>query len=291
MPDDQVDDFVNDLARRLCLFDREALRTAKRQVNRHTLPMNGEIESSYLLSSSHSAGPAPPTAAPWRSSAVATRPATTNSTSATTSACRRRDQSGTGIGAGPVSEIKPLTRRRASRGGIQRARAYRGPDRCPVASQLLATASWNRHGRSSASAWSIENPFIRLSIVSVGLPDGTEFEQYVIRMRRTATPGNTRSSRVYPVVAVSCYRERGRPMVCAALDPLLRRMCAAGPGCSCGGAVWCGRGELWSSSGGGECSQARRMPSQRSRQTLSSGRGRWMCRGCRTGPSRTPNTT
>jgi 8-oxo-dGDP phosphatase len=32
-----------------------------------------------------------------------------------------------------------------------------------------------------------ENPFIRLSIASVGLPDGTEFEQYVIRMRRTAT--------------------------------------------------------------------------------------------------------
>ncbi|HKS11950.1 MAG TPA: NUDIX hydrolase [Pseudomonas sp.] len=32
-----------------------------------------------------------------------------------------------------------------------------------------------------------ENPFIRLSIASVGLPDGTEFEQYVMRMRRTAT--------------------------------------------------------------------------------------------------------
>jgi 8-oxo-dGTP pyrophosphatase MutT (NUDIX family) len=32
-----------------------------------------------------------------------------------------------------------------------------------------------------------ENPFIRLSIASVGLPDGTDFEQYVIRMRRTAT--------------------------------------------------------------------------------------------------------
>jgi 8-oxo-dGDP phosphatase len=32
-----------------------------------------------------------------------------------------------------------------------------------------------------------ENPFIRLSIASVGLPDGTKFEQYVMRMRRTAT--------------------------------------------------------------------------------------------------------
>jgi len=32
-----------------------------------------------------------------------------------------------------------------------------------------------------------ENPFIRLSIASVELPDGTEFEQYVMRMRRTAT--------------------------------------------------------------------------------------------------------
>lgn len=49
LPDEQLDDFVNDLARRLCLFDREAVRTAKRQVNRHTLPMNGDIESSYLL--------------------------------------------------------------------------------------------------------------------------------------------------------------------------------------------------------------------------------------------------
>ena len=32
-----------------------------------------------------------------------------------------------------------------------------------------------------------ENPFIRLSIASVELPDGTKFEQYVMRMRRTAT--------------------------------------------------------------------------------------------------------
>ena len=32
-------------------------------------------------------------------------------------------------------------------------------------------------------------------------------------------------------------------MVCAALDPLLRRIWAARPGCSCAGAVWCGRGE------------------------------------------------
>jgi 8-oxo-dGTP pyrophosphatase MutT (NUDIX family) len=32
-----------------------------------------------------------------------------------------------------------------------------------------------------------ENPFIRLSVASVALPDGTEFDQYVIRMRRTAT--------------------------------------------------------------------------------------------------------
>jgi len=30
-----------------------------------------------------------------------------------------------------------------------------------------------------------ENPCIRLSIASVGLPDGTEFEQYVMPMRRT----------------------------------------------------------------------------------------------------------
>ena len=32
-----------------------------------------------------------------------------------------------------------------------------------------------------------ENPFIRLSIASVELPDGIRFEQYVMRMRRTAT--------------------------------------------------------------------------------------------------------
>ena len=33
-------------------------------------------------------------------------------------------------------------------------------------------------------------------------------------------------------------------MVCAALDPLLRRIRAAGPGCSYAGAIWCGRGEV-----------------------------------------------
>jgi hypothetical protein len=33
-------------------------------------------------------------------------------------------------------------------------------------------------------------------------------------------------------------------MVCAALDPLLRRIRAAGPGRSCAGAVWYGRGEV-----------------------------------------------
>ena len=32
-----------------------------------------------------------------------------------------------------------------------------------------------------------QNPFIWLSIASVELPDGTQFEQYVMRMRRTAT--------------------------------------------------------------------------------------------------------
>jgi hypothetical protein len=38
-----------------------------------------------------------------------------------------------------------------------------------------------------ASALMDQNPFIWLSIASVELPDGTQFEQYVMRMRRTAT--------------------------------------------------------------------------------------------------------
>jgi transposase len=54
---------------------------------------------------------------------------------------------------------------------------------------------------------------------------------------RSGLARQARSSRVYPAVAVSRYRESGRPMVCAALDPLLRRMWAAGPGCSCAGTV------------------------------------------------------
>ena len=42
---------------------------------------------------------------------------------------------------------------------------------------------WQIHGERLVD----ENPFIRLSIASVELPDGTKFEQYVLRMRRTAT--------------------------------------------------------------------------------------------------------
>jgi 8-oxo-dGTP pyrophosphatase MutT (NUDIX family) len=50
------------------------------------------------------------------------------------------------------------------------------------------------HEQHEGTQWKIygerlvdENPFIRLSVASVELPDGTEFEQYVMRMRRTAT--------------------------------------------------------------------------------------------------------
>ena len=52
-----------------------------------------------------------------------------------------------------------------------------------VTSDHRESTQWEIHGERLVD----ENPFIRLSIASVGLPDGTEFEQYVMRMRRTAT--------------------------------------------------------------------------------------------------------
>ena len=52
-----------------------------------------------------------------------------------------------------------------------------------VTSEGRESAQWKIYGERLVD----ENPFIRLSIASVGLPDGTEFEQYVMRMRRTAT--------------------------------------------------------------------------------------------------------
>ena len=52
-----------------------------------------------------------------------------------------------------------------------------------VSSNELEPTLWKIFGERLVDA----NPFIRLSIASVGLPDGTEFEQYVMRMRRTAT--------------------------------------------------------------------------------------------------------
>jgi 8-oxo-dGTP pyrophosphatase MutT (NUDIX family) len=71
--------------------------------------------------------------------------------------------------------------RRASLDGICRFA-------CPgsvmaVSSNELEPTQWKIFGERLVD----ENPFIRLSIASVGLPDGTEFEQYVMRMRRTAT--------------------------------------------------------------------------------------------------------
>ena len=52
-----------------------------------------------------------------------------------------------------------------------------------VTSEDRESTQWKIYGERLVD----ENPFIRLSIASVGLPDGTEFEQYVMRMRRTAT--------------------------------------------------------------------------------------------------------
>ncbi len=46
----------------------------------------------------------------------------------------------------------------------------------------LPRTKWLIHGERFVD----ENPHIRLSIASVELPDGTEFDQYVIRMRRAA---------------------------------------------------------------------------------------------------------
>src|SRR5690349_9514896 len=52
-----------------------------------------------------------------------------------------------------------------------------------VTSEDRESTQWKIYGERLID----ENPFIRLSIASVELPDGTEFEQYVMRMRRTAT--------------------------------------------------------------------------------------------------------
>jgi 8-oxo-dGTP pyrophosphatase MutT (NUDIX family) len=52
-----------------------------------------------------------------------------------------------------------------------------------VSDNELEPTQWKIYGERLVD----EIPFIRLSIASVELPDGTEFEQYVIRMRRTAT--------------------------------------------------------------------------------------------------------
>ena len=43
-------------------------------------------------------------------------------------------------------------------------------------------AQWQIHGERLVD----ENPFIQLSIASVELPDGSQFEQYVMRTRSTA---------------------------------------------------------------------------------------------------------
>jgi len=53
----------------------------------------------------------------------------------------------------------------------------------PVAVERHEGTQWEIRGERLVD----ENPFIRLSIASVGLPDGTAFDQYVMRMRRTAT--------------------------------------------------------------------------------------------------------
>ena len=50
-----------------------------------------------------------------------------------------------------------------------------------VASEIGRTR-WTIHGERLVD----ENPHIRLSVASVELPDGTMFEQYVMRMRKCA---------------------------------------------------------------------------------------------------------
>jgi 8-oxo-dGDP phosphatase len=53
----------------------------------------------------------------------------------------------------------------------------------PSRRSSLEPARWRIFGERLVD----ENPFLRLSVAHVGLPDGAEFEQYVMRMRRTAT--------------------------------------------------------------------------------------------------------
>src|SRR5262245_51434391 len=43
LPDDELDAFVDDLARRIASFDRQALAEAKRLINRHGLPDSAEF--------------------------------------------------------------------------------------------------------------------------------------------------------------------------------------------------------------------------------------------------------
>lgn len=70
------------------------------------------------------------------------------------------------------------------------------------------------------------NPFIRLSIASVGLPDGTELEQYVMRMRRTALEVVMRSGVLRGVVntRLSITAASARPPVTCRNDPNFGRV-------------------------------------------------------------------
>ena len=47
VPDDELDAFVDGLARRIASFDKESLAAVKQQVNRHTLPSVDDLKDSY----------------------------------------------------------------------------------------------------------------------------------------------------------------------------------------------------------------------------------------------------
>ncbi len=49
VPDAQLDTLVDDLARRIASFDKEAIAAVKQQIGRHTLPSPEDLKASYDL--------------------------------------------------------------------------------------------------------------------------------------------------------------------------------------------------------------------------------------------------
>ncbi|MFG1846419.1 enoyl-CoA hydratase/isomerase family protein [Micromonospora carbonacea] len=57
IPDAELDDFVNAVARRIASFDRQAITAVKTQVNRSTLPSEENLLASFVESARSTTGP------------------------------------------------------------------------------------------------------------------------------------------------------------------------------------------------------------------------------------------